>query len=197
MVEGKCREKFVMNVLEPYFCKQIGSNSDNINSFNKEMCSNLNSSNSMFNCPYCDTRTVTSSKLKIHLKSFHTRPELSSPENRKQIKLINSEKDETFNEGRRIAPALLKVVDLFECKKCEFVANFINDLEKHGTDNHSTNKSDIGNDDPDVHNQAKEEEIEKALDINRHGCSGESIRASKTPIILVSKRIWKLHIHPI
>ena len=33
MVQGKCREKFVMNVLEPYFCKQIESNSDNINSF--------------------------------------------------------------------------------------------------------------------------------------------------------------------
>ena len=96
MIQGRNRENFVSNILEPYFRQQIQSSMESINKVNKEVTDVLethvnvkqNDSTNKF-WPHYDLRTTSSLKLIAHVKTCHTKPELQSPENTKQLKLVD------------------------------------------------------------------------------------------------------------
>ena len=63
MIQGKNRETFVMNVLEPYFRQKIEASVDQINRFNKEVKDSLSEKSTIiYNCPHCEVKTATKVK---------------------------------------------------------------------------------------------------------------------------------------
>ena len=88
------------------------------------------------NCPHCKFSSTSSSKLKVHLKSCHTRPGLVSPENRKQIKLNNGAlcvKAITPERPKLATSSVLmqEVLDLIQCKFCDFDTADTKELDNH------------------------------------------------------------------
>jgi len=84
MVQGKTHEKFVTDILEPYFRKMIEKALDDITKFNEEVKNELGSKSSSkqkptLTCQHCDLQATTTTKLRNHLKICHTKPEIKSP----------------------------------------------------------------------------------------------------------------------
>ena len=111
-----------------------------IENFNNEVKVSLNSSRDKnitnVNCPHCKFSSTSSSKLKVHLKSCHTRPGLVSPENRKQIKLNNGAlcvKAITPERPKLATSSVLmqEVLDLIQCKFCDFDTADTEELDNH------------------------------------------------------------------
>ena len=91
MVQGKTHEKFVCDILEPYFRKMIDRAMDTINKFNDEVKEQLSPKPAILNCQQCDVQAKSRADLRVHLKMCHTKPEIKSPQRKKMPKLTHGE----------------------------------------------------------------------------------------------------------
>ena len=80
MIQGRNRENFVSNILEPYFRQQIESSVERINKVNKEVKEILETQgnlrqneNAHQSCPHCDMKTTSTLKLRTHVKGQRER----------------------------------------------------------------------------------------------------------------------------
>ena len=169
MVQGKNYENFALNVLEPFFSKKIEPKIEKITKFNNDVIDTLGAASSLkmktkSSCPQCDTVTETKADLKIHMKTCHTKPGLSSPKRNKMIK-VNNVKGAITNESemkmielaetdivedkksieKKDSPKKLLFVqqpvmeDLHSCYYCDFDAEIRGELDKHIKTIHAIN----------------------------------------------------------
>jgi len=98
-VQGRKREPFVQNILEPFLLTMIHSATDRIEKLNDEVKEMLgekktakNKTINSLKCPYCAKKSASKVNLRAHLKESHTKPELKSPMNKKMIKLVEEKR---------------------------------------------------------------------------------------------------------
>ena len=157
MVQGRNYENFALNYLKPFFTEKIEAETDTITKINEDVKGALGGAKAVrktYNCPQCDTKTVTNS---------HTKPGLSSPNKAKMIKMndeivatipnkietkmmvIDSESEDTKKNVRPLSSLETQVPlveDLESCTYCEFDTESVIDLNKHIEIVHGIVKSD-------------------------------------------------------
>ena len=187
MIQGRNRENFVSNILEPYFRQQIESSLERINKVNKEVKEILETQgnirqneNAQQSCPHCDMRTTSTLKLRAHVKTCHTKPELKSPENRKQLKLVDGQ-PVTPCVDNNIEDTLPEVQDIFECNLCDFDTFTKTELEDHIQRSHvhientvevvETHDSVEDLNDYDLNEKPMEEQTNQTASVNLSTCS--------------------------
>ena len=86
-------------------------------------------------CPHCDMRASSKLKLRTHVKTCHTKPELRSPENRKQLKLIDGQPASPCIDNK-LEDTLPEVQEMLECDLCDFDTFAEAELEVHKQEIH-------------------------------------------------------------
>ena len=153
MIQGKHYEHFALQVLEPFFSKQIQEALDKITNFNSKVKEHLGPKKSLkikankpYNCPQCNTVTKTQGDLKVHLKTCHSKPSINYPKRNKLLKILNEDTsiidDEkslevetklaiTYIKDTTAPPVLPLVEDFFHCYICDFDSLLKEDLNAH------------------------------------------------------------------
>ena len=139
MVQGKNYEQFAVNCLQPFFQQKIQESLDIINKNNANIKEALSNKElevpKQVNCPQCEVRKTTKAELKVHMKTCHTKPSLSSPQN-KIPKILNenvslhdiSDQEMEKLDEEKIMPLL---EDAISCDLCDFDPKSIKELEDH------------------------------------------------------------------
>ena len=156
MVQGENYENFALNVLELFFMKKIEPEMEKITKYNNDVkdalgaTKPLNMETKAFTCPQCERKTKTKGDLKLHMKSCHTKPGLSSPKRSKMLKINNGieaikmiemmaknidvgdkiiEKNISDKKSTIIQQPIIE--NLHSCYFCDFDTEFRGDLDNH------------------------------------------------------------------
>ena len=147
MVQGKCRENFVFNILEPFFRQEIDINISNIKKFNEDVKESICLSKEKrtkisvsLTCPYCGKKSSSKNSLRTHLKACHTKPELASPMKRKVIKLSNEISMLPVPSPEVVTQSVGENAVIFKCTTCEFHTNNKEELVEHKAKEHQKEK---------------------------------------------------------
>ena len=166
MIQGKNYEHFALDVLEPFFAKKIEDSVADIQNFNTKGKEELGPKRSLrlksfksYTCPLCNVKTKTQAQLKVHMKSCHSKPRISSPKRNKIMRVLNedvsividdietsiihSKTDDLkpSNNDKNKSPNIFfpLVEDLVHCNLCDFDTALQEDLNEHLRSIHGQN----------------------------------------------------------
>ena len=97
MVQGKDYEKYAIGCFEPFFRQKIEDSLQRISLFNDNVKLTLGQNKStknvekIFNCPQCGVTANSNCNLKVHIKSCHSKPSITSPPKQKALKLLKED----------------------------------------------------------------------------------------------------------
>ena len=145
MVQGQNYEKFALNCLEPFFKKKIDETIDQIKTINDEIKESLSNKESskiekVFNCPQCEIESCSKADLKMHIKSCHTKPSISSPPKHKIPRVFQEDLSiSAVDEDEILALDLEETQEEqhgCDWESCGYTSKNRNDLQKHFEDEH-------------------------------------------------------------
>ena len=145
MVQGQNYEKFASNCLEPFFKKKIDETLDQITKINDEIKESLSNKESSkiekaFNCPQCEIESCSKADLKVHIKSCHTKPSLSSPPKNKVPRVLQEDLSISAIDEHEILALELEETqeEQHGCdwESCGYTSKNRTDLRKHFEDEH-------------------------------------------------------------
>ena len=169
MVQGQNYEKFALHCLEPFFKEKIDETIEQINKINDEIKESLKTKKEFkmektFNCPQCQVISRSNAELKVHIKSCHTNPCVSSPPRHKVPKVLQEDLSISVLDEKEVLELEIEETDVnlltlepddLNCKweSCSYISKDKNDLKEHFEDVHmeflrfkylSNGKQDIG-----------------------------------------------------
>ena len=150
MVQGENYEKFALNCLEPFFKEKIDETIEQITKINEDIKESFDRKKEFkidktFNCPQCEIVKRSNADLKVHIKSCHTNPCISSPPRHKVQKVLQEDLSISALDEKEILDLETEethesqlVQDALECKweSCNYTTKDKNDVVKHFDDVH-------------------------------------------------------------
>ena len=139
MVQGQNYESFALNCLEPFFMRKIDETIEQIDKINGDIKESF-SRKKLFKCPQCELIGNSNADLKVHIKTCHTNPCISSPPKQKVPKVLEEDLSISALDEQEILVLETKVTECEQlvedgqvCKweSCGYTAKDMNDLHKH------------------------------------------------------------------
>ena len=137
MIQGKNYAHFAENCLEPFFKQKIEELSEKILKFNSNVKVTLATdkpiAGNQSKCPQCEVSTKSKGDLKVHMKSCHTKPSISSPSKNKIPIILNEDMsilDDSVDEIINFEEGSKKQIE-YVLETCDNNPEEIRGMKKH------------------------------------------------------------------